>query len=607
MNEQEYNPILPESQESNAGTNLPQFDQPSKPIAPQEAAPAPESAASEPNRTAEPVAPPEVFSDSSAEPVIGLSPESGDTPQQEASQPVVSSDVPYETEFTAPSAHAYSPRSGPYGVQNEPEAYAYARPPHQPTQSPVGFSSVSGAYGVPQGSPFYGQSVGGYGPQGAPQPGVGQGGYAGGTGSYYPPIPPQRPLKRKNKGLTAFFIVLLCVVVVASSMTIAYYLGLRNGENGNSGSDDVSYSSSIDVQVQEKPAASSGENADGSYSVQSVVEQMKDSVVSITVYSPDGSSGSSATGVILSEDGYILTNDHIYKDIPNARFRITLNNGDEYTASFVAGDSRSDIAVLKMNDASGLQSATFGKSSQCQVGEQVVAIGNSAGLVDTVTVGYISALDRRISGTTSYTSKYIQTDTAINPGNSGGPLVNLYGQVIGINSSKIADVDSEGLCFAIPVDEALSIVENLLANGRVVGRAKLGITYTEISSVAAEINNCPTGLYIATISEDSDLYGKDIAQGDIITHVNGDVIASSSQILDVIENSKAGDTIVLTIYKSATGASVELSTRLVEYVGESSYTTSTVTSDPTTSMPNYFNYYDDGTNEDFLGPNIQSR
>ena len=308
--------------------------------------------------------------------------------------------------------------------------------------------------------------------------------------------------------------------------------------------------------------------------------------------------------MILSEDGYVLTNDHIYKDIPNAKFRVALSSGEEYPAVFVAGDSRSDIAILKMENASGLTPVTFGKSSQCAVGEQVVAIGNSAGLVDTVTVGYISALDRRLSGTGGYTAKYIQTDTAINPGNSGGPLVNLYGQVIGINSSKIAEVESEGICFAIPSEYALDIVQELLANGRVTGRAKLGITYTEINSVYAEINQCPTGLLIATIAEDSGLYGKGVGQGDIITHVNGKEITSSNQILDVIDEAKAGDSITLTIYKTAAGSSVTVTTPLVEYVGGSSYNTSPVEDTPTASMPNF---YDDGSREDFLNPNSRVR
>ncbi len=568
MNEQELGPMQPDGQKAAASTPQTEETAPS--------APWHEPAASQPQAC-------ELYSNSQADPAAS---EAGEGAMNQPVQEMAS-ESPFSVGHSAPPPMSpvppvYPPQPGAYGDETGQGPYVYARPAEQPVQMPP---TVSGGYGAGVQGSAYGSSGSGYVPPIGPQPASGQSGYTGGTASYYPPVPPQKP-KRKNKGLAAFFIVLLCVVIAAGGMTVAYYMGRESRPLDPSSSGEVSYSSSIDVQIQEKPASSNKENPDGSFSVQSVVEKMKSSVVSITVYSPDGSAGSRASGVILSEDGYILTNDHIYKDIPNAKFMITLNNGDEYAASFVAGDTRSDIAVLKMENASGLQSATFGKSSQCQVGEQVVAIGNSAGLVDTVTVGYISALDRRISGAGGYTAKYIQTDTAINPGNSGGPLVNLYGQVIGINSSKIAEVDSEGICFAIPIDHALNIVENLLAHGRVVGRAKLGITYQEISTVAAEINHCPAGLYIATITEDSGLYGKDIAQGDIITHVNGKEITSSHQILDVIDDAKAGDTIRLTIYKSASGASVTVETQLVEYVGESSYTTASVASNPTTSMPN---------------------
>ena len=590
MNEQDYTPIPQKPSEEAADQSSAPQDYPATPQAqPQDFDPSPMktdpsqsgSQAGQAEATGDPAAQPawnhsDLFSDSGVSPRCADEAASPDQPSGEAGQQTYRSN-PIQTSQSIPPAMSpippYSTTPGAYGTSAGQDAYTYARPSN-PSTSPNPNTADFGAYNSSASQPAYGQA-GGYPTNAYSRENASQSGYPGGTGSYYPPVPASKPPKKKSKGLLAFFVVLLCVAVAAGGMTVAYYVGRNNGQDLiYSSSGDASYVGSIDVQVQEKPASSEGENPDGSLSVTSVVEKMKASVVSITVYSPDGSAGSQASGMILSEDGYILTNDHIYKDIPSAKFMITLNNGEEYSATFVAGDSRSDIAILKMENVGGLQPVTFGKSSQCEVGEQVVAIGNSAGLVDTVTVGYISALNRRISSSSGgYTSKYIQTDTAINPGNSGGPLVNLYGQVIGINSSKIAEVDSEGICFAIPSDDALSIVENLLANGQVTGRAKLGITYTEISTVAAEINNCPAGLYIASISEDSDLYGKDISQGDIITHINGKEITSSNQVLDIIDDAKAGDAISLTIYKSATGSSVTISTRLVEYVGTSNYTT----------------------------------
>ncbi|MBR4282307.1 MAG: trypsin-like peptidase domain-containing protein, partial [Clostridia bacterium] len=314
--------------------------------------------------------------------------------------------------------------------------------------------------------------------------------------------------------------------------------------------------------------------------VQNVAAKASPSVVNITSYNPSTGKGGYASGIILSKDGYILTNDHIYASIPNARFLITLNDGTEYKAKYVSGDSRSDIAILKITDSvKNLTPATFGKSSELKVGETVLAIGQSSGLSGTVSEGIVSALDRRIrNSNSSYSERHIQTTAAINPGNSGGALVNMQGQVIGVTSSKYADEDIEGICFAIPIDSALKVVKELQEHGKVVSRAKIGITYTAIGTVSSEINKVPTGLYINEISSDSGLYGKGITKGDVITHINGKAIKDDQTVLDIIENSNIGDVLKLTIFINSTSVSKNVDVKLVAAEGGSSYTTQEDTS-----------------------------
>ncbi len=382
-----------------------------------------------------------------------------------------------------------------------------------------------------------------------------------------------RPERVKNRGLKVFCFTLALVLIISLSVSAGYFVAVYNGATSNTSTITVPK-----LELEDRPDNDSEIFSDYS----EVFASVNESVVNIMVYSPtDSSNVGSASGVIYSKDGYIVTNDHIYEGIPNAKFLVRLSNGKEYKASFVAGDTRSDLAVIKINDkVNSLKVATFGNSNDVFVGEQVITVGypSSYGDEATLTHGIISAVNRRVTNTTtSYASSFLQTDAAINPGNSGGALANMYGQVVGITSSKLAGDAYDAVSYAIPTVTMKKVVTSLIKDGCVTNRAKLGITYTEVNSLTAEANDVPVGVYIGTISSDSDLYNRGFDEGDIITHVNGTEITNSDILLDVIENSNAGDSIELTIYKTKDKTSDTLSVKLLADKGSSSYNSKNTT------------------------------
>ena len=319
----------------------------------------------------------------------------------------------------------------------------------------------------------------------------------------------------------------------------------------------------------------------GNYTVEQVAELLSPSVVSIYTYSDDASSTSVASGVIIDKNGYVITNDHICSGFVNPKFIITLYDNASYKATFVAGDKRSDIAVLKIEGANNLTPASFGKSADVTVGEKTIAIGNPNGFNNSVTQGIVSSANRRIrtgattgtNSTSAYTMRVIQTDTALNHGSSGGALVNLKGQVIGIVSSKIVIESFEGVGFAIQSDDAVSIAKNLIANKKVVGRAKLGISYNEINTATAIVNDCPSGLLVSSVSTDSELHKYGVTENDIITEMDDKKIITADVALDVIDSKKAGDKVKLKVYIASTKQYAEYTVALLEDESTSSYTT----------------------------------
>ena len=393
-----------------------------------------------------------------------------------------------------------------------------------------------------------------------------------------------------SKGLIAFICVACCVAVGVIGLSIGIIAGKALGKI-DFNDKDPSFSviegnqagSPSDFDLNTEGAT------DRTMTYEQVITAVQNSVVSITVYNASGSAAAQASGIVMDTDGYILTNDHIYAEVPNAAFLISMADGTNYKASFVSGDTRNDLAILKMESHGGLTPATFATEA-VKTGEEVLAIGASAGLEGSVTQGIVSAVDRRVSnGTTS--EKYIQTTAAINPGASGGALVNMSGQVVGVCSSKYASTDIDNVCFAIPMTRALGVIDQLKAYGKVTNRAKLGITYTYINTVAAELKDVPTGLLVKSIDRDSSLKSSGIKENDIITQVDDTDIVSADQVLDIVEKAQIGDEVKLTVYSSETGAYFTVTGTYIKSDSQSSYTTEDDTASYNTQNP--YDFFED--------------
>ena len=316
-----------------------------------------------------------------------------------------------------------------------------------------------------------------------------------------------------------------------------------------------------------------------------VAEKVRPSVVGVLAYQK-GELAGEGSGVLMNEDEggsctYVVTCAHVINE-PGCEFAILLLDGTSYEAEVVALDERTDIGVLKVK-ATGLPLAEFGDSSSLKVGEPIYAIGNPGGseYFGSITNGIVASIDRSISAT--YTMTCIQHNAAINPGNSGGALVNTAGQVIGINSSKIAKTDYEGMGFAVPSAIFASVVDSLIKYGYVPNRPELGIKYAAVSdyqlySIIVSIKGLPKGsIVIAEIPEGSALANTGAQVGDLIIAVNGKKMDTSDVLLDLIDTGAVGDTLTLTLcrindrnYETST---FDVTVTLVENKGSATTTT----------------------------------
>lgn len=261
---------------------------------------------------------------------------------------------------------------------------------------------------------------------------------------------------------------------------------------------------------------------------------------------------SEGSGIIYSEDGYIITNNHVIEEAVgsnSATVTITLNDGTEYEAEIIGRDETTDLALLKI-DAKGLNAAKFGNSDELQVGELAVAIGNPLGseFAGSVTAGYISALDRTLT-IDSTTYKLIQTDAAINPGNSGGALVNAKGEIIGINSAKISSTGVEGLGFAIPINEALKIIEQLKVTGKII-RPYIGIYGLDLDETTARRNKLVEGVYVYQVYTNTPAQKAGISRGDIIVGIDGKDVTTKQELNEIKNSKNIGDTVELKLYRN---------------------------------------------------------
>ena len=385
---------------------------------------------------------------------------------------------------------------------------------------------------------------------------------------YVPPAP-QQPARKKKTVLPhtpfqkkMFMLVRICIILIAAIFAYciisdavfyetvnvpASSTGVVKCADNTSSESHVNFESTPIYQGDEE--ISPDEN--GRYTASEVAAIVSPSIVEITSFDAAGIETGSGSGIILTEDGYILTNAHVVAD--SSRFGITFNDGSKIEGTLIGYDSKSDLAVLKVK-ADGLIPAALGDSDSLVVGEEVVAIGSPAGLTSTVTKGIVSALDRQIRSTsTGFYMECIQTDAAISPGNSGGALVNMYGQVVGVTSSKYASYYSgtyEGLGFAISINQAAPIFEEIIENGYVSGRVRIGITFISMEDEAIQnefmlyynLDKAPTkGIWIAEIAEDCDIANSELRIDDLILSVNGTEVNNYDDLSAVIFDCKAGD------------------------------------------------------------------
>lgn len=378
--------------------------------------------------------------------------------------------------------------------------------------------------------------------------------------TYSAPTPPPKPPKKKPSGAKIAIAVIgaLCAVTI---ITLSVLVGLLY-QNGGSlfpaptdADTDSGNSNAPTLQITELD-----EDAQGLTTTE-IVDRNIDSTVLLTIYSSSSSSAfpfgqtveqevksGSASGIIMSKDGYIITNWHcVVNESTNEEFPridVTLYDGTVYEYADIIGyDSSTDLAVIKV-DATDLQPAEFGDSNTLKMGNKVVALGNSGGLGWSTTQGIVSGLARDVYEDTGYAIKCLQIDAAINPGNSGGPLFNAAGQVIAVNSAKIVASGYEGIGFSIPINEAKVIIDDILKNGYVTGRVALGITGQTYS------DSHYRGFLIYTIENDSPMKNTEAKRGDLIIAVDDITIESYAELRSELAKHKVGDTVTLTLLRS---------------------------------------------------------
>lgn len=386
-----------------------------------------------------------------------------------------------------------------------------------------------------------------------------QGGYVAypTQGGGVPPVSdiPQKEMKKSSKAW--LIIAIICLVVLLATVMLLLAAGHKNDDKEIAGTPSGS-GVTVNINVAPHPADDSlyADKETGLFTTVGAAEQVLPSIVNLYGYTDTSIAAyNEASGIIISEDGYIITNAHAVEDIK--RFKAKLHDEREFEATVVGIDTRTDLAVLKI-EADDLVPAVIGSSDDMKQGEQVVAIGNAGGFNDTVTVGYVSYVNREIQSYTNYPITCIQTDAALNFGNSGGALVNLYGQVVGIVVSKYSSTGSENIGFAIASDFAVPIAEDLIEKGYVSDRPRIGIMYSLITPEYAAQLDVKPGMLISEISPDCDVANTDLQKDDIITELNGKQILTAQDVKNFQNTAKAGDKVTAKVYrKTITGEVTE--------------------------------------------------
>ena len=386
-----------------------------------------------------------------------------------------------------------------------------------------------------------------------------------GAGGATPPVHPVQPQDaqppKKKKKFNGKRVARSAVALVpAAAMGFAGgFVGAKFGGSGKVVIQQVAPSSTADSASGSDSSITAASSSGSSLTTEQVADLVSPSVVVITTeqvvysqwswYGQNQVESGAGSGVIISSDGYILTCAHVV----DGASTITVTIGDkDYTATLVGEDTTSDIAVIKI-DADGLTPATVGNSDSLKVGQSVMAVGNPLGeLGGTVTGGMISALNRSVTiqGSSSVnTMSLIQMDASVSPGNSGGGLFNMNGELVGIVNAKSSSSDAEGLGFAIPINDAIKVAQELLENGYVTGRPYLGITYlaVEDAQTAAQLGVNAYGVYVVEVVKGGPAEKAGLQAGDRIVSVDGTEIASKDDLGTLMQKHAAGDTLSITI------------------------------------------------------------
>ena len=480
------------------------------------------------------------------------------------------------------------------------QAQYIPQPPVPPYQPPYTQVPVQQPYQPPYQPPYTQQNTP-YPPYQqpyqAPQGGYNPPPYTPHTPPYTPQYTPyQQPAPKKRSAGAKVMLICLWVLLGLFSLGFigmcGYYIGTNNGETidifPEQWSDIFPDSGKPDSDNNDKTPANpdSDNNTDNSelfgegeitlnnypsdksdiskYNTQSAFEKASPSAVGIMCYTDKNRTtpAGQGTGIIINTEGYIATNSHVIGDSKSAYYLdVILSDGNTYKAKVVGFDTRTDLAVIKIT-AENLTPAEFADSDQVSIGEDVIAIGNPGGMEfqNTLTRGVISAKDRTLDLSTQV--KYIQTDAAINPGNSGGPLCNTCGQVIGINSAKIADADYEGMGFAIPSRTVKEVVDDLIKQGYVSGRVKIGVIGTAVTAQKAQLNNVPQGIEISEIVKGGPCDNGEIKKGDIVVALDEHEIKTFNDIYTALTNYKAGDKATVKVYRPSTDTYIETTVTL---------------------------------------------
>lgn len=360
-------------------------------------------------------------------------------------------------------------------------------------------------------------------------------------------------------------------IAIALAVTMVFSCGLGFGGGYFANKVNTSTSGSLNItKTSNSGTTTTASSTSTANSTSEIVKKTADSVVEISTESVVTGSFAqqyvqqgAGSGVIISQDGYILTNNHVINGANSVKVR--LRDSTEYDATIIGSDSDNDIALLKVN-ATGLSPATFGDSNSLAVGDYVVAIGNPLGeLGGTVTDGIISALARKVTIEDTQMT-LLQTNAQVNPGNSGGGLFNANGELVGIVNAKQSATEVEGIAFAIPINNVLDILSDLKEYGYVTGKVDLGIDFTDITSdeTAFYYGVNQTGCYVLSVDSGSNAEKAGVTRGDLVTKVNDTDVSSSSDITTALEKAEVGDTVTFTV--SRRGTSKTISFVLEEYV-----------------------------------------